>query len=134
MTHMPFPSNENWHGHAVQPVAKTEERPWQKLNAGEPMPMMFQVCFHDGRSVYYTYSDLREIRVRDAGFVKLLVFGVEKYEVSIAGRHLGELVTLMGMGRIKSLTENAERSFSLDDELPAIDRITVEVVGATIPC
>lgn len=133
MTSMPFPSNQNWQSHAAQPTESNQEKPWEKLNAGELMPMMFQVGFNDGRSVYYAYSDLREIRLRDAGFVQLLVFGVEKYEINIAGRHLSELVTLIGMGRIKSLTESGQRSFHLAESAPSIDRITVEVASFPTP-
>ena len=71
MNQMPFPSdppsNQNWQSHSIAERGPSEERPWTKINAGELMPMMFQLQFADGRSLYYAYSDLREIRVLNAG-------------------------------------------------------------------
>lgn len=90
------------------------------------MPMMFKIALSDGQLYWYPYSDLREVRLRDAGFVQLLIYGIEKYTISIEGRHLTELATLLGMGRIKSLEESAHRSFSDPEEMPGIDKITVE--------
>jgi hypothetical protein len=130
MNQLPFPSNENWQSHSTVNGSDSkpqDSKPWQRLNAGESMPMMFQLAFGDGQQSWFAYSDLREVRMRDKGFIQLFIFGIEKYTISIEGRHLSELATLLGMGRIKSIEESPRRSVCGPEKLPAIDKINVEV-------
>jgi hypothetical protein len=125
MKHMPFPSNEN-----LRPIygeqASGEEPPWQRSHPHDGPPIMFQMQFHDGRIVSYAYSDLRETRLRDAGHLQLCVYGMEKYHITIEGRHLTELASLIGMGRIKSVIEMGPRTYERPEAGPSIDKITIE--------
>lgn len=126
MKHMPFPSNEN-----VMPNLASEkslEAPWKRAAPTEPPPLMFQVRFRDGRIHSYAYADLRETRLRDAGRLQLCLFGMEKYCVTIEGRHLSELNALIGAGKIKSLDELGPRTFDRPESAPSIDSITVETL------
>ncbi len=127
MPRLPFPSNEGPH-----PVrGLTAERasvPWKRAGPTEPPPMMFQVRFLDGRVISYAYADLRETRLRDAGYLQLCILGMEKIHVSLAGRNLTELATLIGMGKIKSLEELGPRTFDRPETAPTIDTITIDVL------
>ncbi len=89
---------------------------------------MFQVQFCSGRIVSYAYSDLREIRFRDAGFLQLCLYGMEKYHITIEGRNLTELANLIGSGKIKSFVELGSRTFERAEESPSIDKITIETL------
>ena len=89
---------------------------------------MFQVQFHDGRVNSYAYCDLRETRLRDAGYLQLCLLGMEKYHINITGRNLSELAKLIGAGKIKSFMELGPRTFERPEEIPAIDKITVETL------
>ncbi|WP_146575303.1 hypothetical protein [Botrimarina hoheduenensis] len=90
--------------------------------------MMFQVRFCDGRSISYSYCDLREIRVRDAGHVQLCLLGMEKTHVSVTGRNLSELAELISSGKIKSFSELGPRTFDRPESSPSIDKVTVETL------
>lgn len=127
MSRIPFPSNENSLAHGLQSGQPVKEA-WKRTNPGEPPPMMFQIQFANGRVISYAYSDLRETRMRDAGCLTLCVFGMEKYHITVEGRHLTELATLIGLGRIKSFVEMGPRTFDHPEESPAIDKITVETL------
>ena len=74
--------------------------PWQKIRPGEIPPMMFQLRFRCGEMLSYAYSDLRQIRFRDAGHVELGVMGMAKLQITIEGRNLGELAECLGSGLI----------------------------------
>lgn len=126
MGHMPFPSPSNENSRAeVKLAAKV---PWTKIKPGEPPPMMFQVLFHDGRVVSFAYSDLRETRMRDAGYLTLCIFGMEKYHITIEGRNLRELAEAIGSGRIKSMEELGPRTFERAEDEAAIDSIMIEAM------
>lgn len=126
MKHMPFPSNQN----AMPNLAEERslETPWKRAAPSEPPPMMFQVRFCDGRVISYAYADLRETRLRDAGHLQLCLLGMEKYHLTIEGRNLTELGSLIGAGKIKSLEELGPRTFDRPETAPSIDTITVETL------
>ena len=127
MNNLPFPSNEN--SFSTGHIAKTStEAPWKRAHPNDPPLIMFQVQFNNGRIVSYAYSDLREIRLRDAGFLQLCLYGMEKYHITIEGRNLTELANLIGQGRIKSFVELGPRTFEKAEESPSIDKITVEAL------
>lgn len=126
MTHMPFPSNQNALPKLTEP--RSLDAPWKRAAPTEPPPLMFQVRFHDGRVTSYAYADLRETRLRDAGCLQLCLLGMEKYHLTIEGRHLTELNTLIGAGKIKSLDELGPRTFDRPESAPSIDSITVETL------
>jgi len=123
MKRMPFPTNENV---GQETSAKSATTPWKRANPNEPPLFMFQVQLVDGSMISYAYSDLRETRLRDAGYLQLRIFGMEKTHVTIQGRHLTELANLIGMGRIKTLVELGPRTFDRPEASPSIDSITIE--------
>jgi hypothetical protein len=123
MVKIPFASNSNFHA-VPQPVK--DEPPWTKASPGELPPMMFRIEFIDGRVTSYAYSDLRETRMRDRGMLQLFIFGMEKYVVTIRGRHLDELAKLIGLGRIRSLSVADPRRTDQRDENPSITEVVIE--------
>jgi hypothetical protein len=127
MSRLPFPSNQNARADAND-AQSSMKAPWKRVNPNEPPPIMFQVQFNDGRVISFAYCDLRETRMRDAGFLQLCLLGMEKYHINITGRNLTELANLMGMGRIKSFTELGARTFERPESSPSIDKITVETL------
>ncbi|MEZ6063745.1 MAG: hypothetical protein R3C19_25635 [Planctomycetaceae bacterium] len=110
----------------LPPSSATEA--WQKLNPGEPVPMMFQLRLLDGRIISFAYADLREIRTRDAGFIELGLYGMDRYRVGITGRNLTELTTLLSLGRIRRLEESDPRDLTRSENSPTIDSITIETL------
>ena len=128
MSHMPFPSNENI---ASPPSlqAGNASLPWKRTGPGEPPPPMMQFIFHDGRIASYACSDIREMQKRDAGHIELLIYGMEKYRITLQGRHLNDLFDLLQNGRIRSMTEFGPRTFEHPEESPAIDKITIELLN-----
>lgn len=127
MSNLPFPSNEN-RANASRPFGSTSKTPWQKITPTEGSPLMFQVRYCHGGATSYAYCDLREIRLRDAGFLQLGLLGMEKLLISITGRNLSELAELIAAGKIKSLTELGPRTFDRPETSPSIDKITVETL------
>jgi hypothetical protein len=126
MKHLPFPADQD-------PLPRLDnqaslEAPWKRAGPTEAPPMMFQVRFRDGRVISYAYADLRETRLRDAGHLQLCLLGMEKYHLTIEGRHLTELNTLIGAGKIKSLHELGPRNFDRPESAASIDSITVETL------
>ncbi|MEO1529635.1 MAG: hypothetical protein AAFX06_29800 [Planctomycetota bacterium] len=120
MTHLPFPTNEN--------VAAKEPKPWSTAKPCEPLPIAIEFVFCDGRSRSFAVCDIREWYRRDAGYIQLSIFGFEKYRVTIEGRHLDELYSLLQRGRVKALRELGSRTFDLAEESPSIDTIKVEAL------
>jgi hypothetical protein len=126
--HLPFPSNENRGSLPELTDRYDKSLPWVRTGPTEPPPMMFQVEFLDGYVRSYSYADLRETRLRDAGHLQLCILGMEKYHLNIEGRNLLELAKLIGLGRIKSLTELGPRTFDRPEAAPSIDTITIETL------
>ncbi len=106
--------------------SKADGAPWQTVRNGEMPPLMFQLRFRDGRINGYAYSDLREIRYRDAGYLQLGLCGMSRQLVTIEGRHLRELVELLGNGLVYWLQEADERDVDTPENRPAITALTVE--------
>ena len=127
MSTLPFPSNENGAA-SLAATSDGSKAPWTRVNPNEPPPIMFQVQFNDGRVVSYAYCDLRETRLRDAGYLQLCLLGMEKYHINITGRQLTELAKLIGAGKIKSFTELGPRTFDRPESSPSIDQITIETL------
>lgn len=100
--------------------------PWQTVRNGEMPPLMFQLRFRDGRITSFAYSDLREIRYRDAGCLQLGLCGMSRLLVTIEGRHLRELVELLGNGLVYWMQEADERDLETPESSPAITTLTVE--------
>lgn len=128
MNHLPFPSNKN-----VKPMPRftdkqSLEMPWKRSSPTEPPPMMFQVQFRNGNIISYAYADLRETRLRDAGYLQLCILGMEKYHLTIEGRNLVELANLLGIGKIKSLEELGTGRFDRPESAPSIDSIKIETL------
>ncbi|QDS99244.1 hypothetical protein [Adhaeretor mobilis] len=126
-SNLPFPSNEN-RQHTAAALASTTQAPWKRTSPTEPAPLMFQVCFCHGAATSYAYCDLREIRLRDAGFLQLGLLGMEKLLISIVGRNLSELADLIATGKLKSFTELGPRTFDRPETSPSIDKVTIETL------
>ncbi len=127
MTHMPFPKNES--PTPSKSIANDALKlPWKRAAHTDPPLIMFQVEFYNGQVISYAYADLREIRMRDAGYLELCIYGMEKYHILITGRHLKELANWIGMGKIKSLVEIGQRTFDQPESCPSIDKIIVETL------
>lgn len=99
---------------------------WQTVRNGEMPPLMFQLRFRDGRIRSFAYSDLREIRYRDAGSIQLGLCGMSRLLVTIEGRHLRELVELLGNGLVYWLQEADARDVETPETSPSITAVTVE--------
>ena len=125
---LPFPSNHNQIAMSSLPEEKEISVPWKRALPTEPPPMMFQVRFKNGRVVSYAYADLRETRLRDAGYLQLCILGMEKYHLTIEGRNLTELANLIGGGKIKSFEELGPRTFDRPESSPSIDTIQIETL------
>lgn len=125
-SNLPFPSNENRQPAAA--IAANSQAPWKRAAPTEPAPLMFQVRFCHGAATSYAYCDLREIRLRDAGFLQLGLLGMEKLLITIAGRNLTELAELIAAGKLKSFTELGPRTFDRPESSPSIDKVTIETL------
>ncbi|WP_417850301.1 hypothetical protein [Thalassoglobus sp.] len=112
-----------------QPVRSLpDSKPWHQIKSGEMPPLMFQLRFRTGEVISYTYSDLREIRFRDAGFVQLGIMGMSRVQVTIQGRHLRELAESLGNGLIRWIAEIDERDVDRPESSPSITGISIEQV------
>ena len=129
MTHLPFPPNNN---ELPQRLAEPSlaKPPWQRIKPGEMPPMMFQLRLHDGSRICYAYSDLRETRLRDSGQLQLLLWGLEKYQITIIGRLLDDLATEISLGRVRWLEESDPRAIDRPEDMAAIDEIQIEIMMA----
>lgn len=126
MARLPFPSNQNLHAMAASNNGARQATPWKKLNAGEPPPMTLQLIFGDGHVISYAWSDIREMHKRDQGHLMIYVYGMEKYRITVEGRHLNDLFDLLQNARVRSLTEMGPRTFDHPEEAPSIEKISVE--------
>lgn len=105
--------------------------PWQAIQSGEMPPLMLQLRFQTGETISYSYHDLREIRVRDAGSLQLGIAGLSRLRVTIEGRHLRELADLIGGGLIRSVQEMDERVDDFPEQSPCITSIAIETIDET---
>lgn len=104
----------------------TASKPWHLIRTGEMPPVMFQLRFRSGEVISYAYSDLREIRFRDAGFVQLGIMGMTRVLVTVEGRHLRELSEGLGSGVVRWLAENDDRDLDRPESSPEITEISIE--------
>ncbi len=128
MKDLPFPSPAPAPTVPTIGTVTSIQQPWERVGPHEQPPMMFQVRFTNGRIVSFAYSDLREIRRRDAGHLTIGIYGLEKYQLCIEGRNLDELHTLLGMGKIKSIIEFGVRTFDQPEENACIEKIDIETL------
>ena len=130
MKSMPFPKQS-------EPIiAKSSANdsvklPWTRANHHEQLPLMLQIERSNGNVLRYAYCDIREIRLLNSGYLQLLIFGMEKYCITIEGRHLDELADQLGNAKIKSMVEYGPRTFHEPETSPAIDKITIEELTGT---
>jgi len=109
--------------------AQDDKVPWGRMRDGEMPPMMLQLRLNDGTSVSYAYSDLREIRCRDAGYVQLFILGLDRLIITLEGRRLKELANLLSRAMILWIQEADPRDLSQPEDLPWVDNIVVESVS-----
>lgn len=126
MKRMPFPSNSESALRNKSLANDSVQLPWKRTSPSDPPLIMFQIERSNGNVISYAYCDLRETRLLSPGYLQLLVFGMEKYQITIEGRHLTELASLIGMNKIKEMSETGARTFEYPESSPAIDRITIE--------
>ena len=102
--------------------------PWKQLYDGDLPPMMFQLRFRDGSMASYAYSDLREIRCRDAGCVQLYLNAMRSLLITIDGRHLSELANLLSSAQVRWIDEVDPRDEGRPENAAEIVRISVEEI------
>lgn len=100
--------------------------PYSPVRSGEMPPMMFQIRLCNGQTISFAYSDIREIRSRDAGHVQIGVLAMNRVLITIEGRHLRELANLIGMAKIRWIEEADERAEERPEDSPEIVAIRVE--------
>lgn len=104
----------------------TASLPWRSIQSGEMPPLMFQLRLLSGELVCYPYSDVREIRCKDAGCVQLGLHGIVPLLITFEGRHLRELVELISCGLVSWITEQSEREDHGPEGDPRISQIRIE--------
>ena len=109
-----------------RPSAAEVSPPWLIMRNGELPPMMFQLRMAQGEQLSFAYSDLREVRFRDAGFLQLGVYGMSRLLITIEGRHLRELADALGCGLVRWLQVADERELDRPESSPCIDAISIE--------
>lgn len=138
MNRLPFSSSASNENHLAEQVVITEsptpEPPWELAKAAEHSLNMFHIQRANGNIFSYSYCDLRETRLLSAGYLQLFIFGMEKYLITIQGRHLAEFATLLGMCRVKSFEELGKRTHDRPESSPSIDSITIEELTGPAPC
>jgi len=100
--------------------------PWHRINGHEMPPMMLQLRLANGEMLSYSYSDIRQIRVRDAGYVQLFVTGFTQTVITLEGRLLTGLADDIGSGMIRWIQEAEERDIDMPETSPSIVSILIE--------
>lgn len=126
MKSMPFPSDSESHTKRRTLANDSIEPPWKRSGPTELPLMFFQIARLNGQVVSYAYCDLRELRLLSPGLLQLCIFGMEKYLITISGRHLTELANSLSLGKVKSILEVGPGSFEMREASPSIDKITIE--------
>lgn len=127
MNSMPFPSNDD-----VQPIhLKPNHKglPWKKFHASESSLMCFEIRFRNGCIETFPYSDFRGTRLIHAGHLTVNIYGMEKYQITVLGRNLGELARHLSLGRIDWFGENEHGQRCLETA-SHIETITIETLEA----
>ena len=124
-------------GANVRSIAPLPDRPdednlpWTRVRNGELPPMMFQLRFRDGQIISFAYSDVREIASRDAGQITVSILGMRRVMVTILGRHLRDLMSLMGTALVRWIEEGDLRDVDRCEKLPQITSIKIEPLELT---
>ena len=87
---------------------------------------MFQLRFRDGRISSFAYSDIREIQSCDAGQITLAIFAMSRMLVTIKGRYLRDLLSLLGSGLVRWIEEGDTRDLDRPEAAPHITSIQIE--------
>lgn len=109
-------------------VGEPASPPYERVRNGGMPPMMFQLRLSDGQTISFAYSDVREIRSRDAGHIQIAIFALSRMLITIEGRHLRELSNLLGMALVRWMTEADERAAERPETAAEIVKIRVEVL------
>lgn len=114
----------------VRPIdtVPDDSRPYANIQGGEMPPMMLQLRLHDGRWISFAYGDVREIICRDAGHLTMSIYASARTLITIEGRHLRELSTLLGMASVRWIQEADPRSPPRDESESEITRVSVELI------
>lgn len=100
--------------------------PWQRIQGNQMPPMMLQLRLANGEAMAYSYSDIRQIRVRDAGFIQLFVAGFTRVVITLEGRLLQDLAQGIGSGMIQWVQEADDRDVDCPESDPAIVGISID--------
>lgn len=115
--------------HSIAPKAtRVDEgdQPWLKVRNGEMPPMMFQLRLRDGQITSFAFSDIRQVHSRDAGHIQLALLAMGRMLVTIEGRQLRDLASLLGMGMVRWIEESDLRNVDRPESQPEIVSITIE--------
>lgn len=108
-----------------------ESDPFARSMPGELPPMMFQLRLSDGRWLSYAYHDVREIECRDSGHLRMTLATSPKTSITIEGRNLRDLATLLSLASVRWIREADPRAVSRPEEQAEVIRITIESDQAT---
>ena len=122
---IPFPSDAK-NALSKSLANDSSEPPWKKVGPSEPPLMFFHIERFHGDVRSYAYCDLREMRLHSPALLQLCILGMEKYLITISGRHLTDLANQIGQGKIKTIMEVGPGTFELPEGGPSIDKIEIE--------
>ncbi|WP_436717748.1 hypothetical protein U8335_13775 [Roseiconus lacunae] len=105
--------------------------PFARSMPSELPPMMFQLRLGDGRWLSYAYHDVREIECRDAGHLRMTLATSPKTSITIEGRNLRDLATLLSLASVRWIREADPRAVSRPEDQSEVIRITIESDKAT---
>lgn len=111
---------------ASKPEPVDNDDPWSVVHQTALPPMMLDFCFGNGRILSHPYGSLDFVDLRDAGHLQLGFMGLIPTLVTIQGRHLKELRSLIVYGRVRAISEDRDRADERPDDEPAIIKIEVE--------
>lgn len=115
--------------HSIAPQATRADdtdQPWLKVRNGEMPPMMFQLRLRNGQITSFAFSDIRQIYSRDAGHIQLALLAMGRMLVTISGRHLRDLASLIGVGMVRWIEESDPRDVDRPETAPEITSISIE--------
>ncbi|WP_430450705.1 hypothetical protein [Rhodopirellula europaea] len=120
-------NRQNVHSIAPQATRVDEgDQPWLKVRNGEMPPMMFQLRMRDGQITSFAFSDIRQVHSRDAGHIRLSLLAMGRMVVTIQGRHLRDLASLIGIGMVRWIEESDLRDVDRPETHPEIVSISIE--------
>ncbi len=107
-------------------AAPAASPPWRSIQSGEMPPLMFQLRLLSGELICYPYSDLREVRCKDAGCIQLGLHGIMPLLITFEGRHLRDLAELLSCGLVNWIQEQSDREDHDPETAPRISQIRIE--------